>query len=392
MFRFAYHLAGNREDAEDLVQTAFLQLHRTLERGAEPANPRAWLVVVVKRRAFNLWRDRRDTPSDQIETLATALVDAPNDAPDELEKVRATLWSLPESQHQAFVLRHWSGLSHAEIASVLNTTPAAVESLLVRARAAVIAEDGSDEACMAIRARLCEGAALAPLQVRHLETCRRCSTARSRLARATGIAAAMVLVPRAHVAQALAGTIPGFTAKAALAGAATSGTGASGAAVTGAAGKTGLIAKGALAAVALAGTAGVLHAHVGWSGGSPGPAFHHPLPVASRTALPGSSAEAPVHWVLSGSLHVAGDLDPHRADHDARFRRAHSNDADTGTASSGSGGSSDISQGGDGQTSANQGSGAQQSNGGDGSGADSSGGQDSGGSSAGGTGPGDSQS
>ena len=33
------------------------------------------------------------------------------------------LWTLPEAQHQAFVLRHWSGLSQNEIAQVLDTTP-----------------------------------------------------------------------------------------------------------------------------------------------------------------------------------------------------------------------------------------------------------------------------
>ena len=44
------------------------------------------------------------------------------------------LWTLPEPQHHAFVLRHWSGLSQNEIADVLETTPSAVESLLGRAR------------------------------------------------------------------------------------------------------------------------------------------------------------------------------------------------------------------------------------------------------------------
>ncbi len=50
------------------------------------------------------------------------------------------LWTLPENQHHAFVLRHWSGLSQNEIAEVLETTPSAVESLLVRARATLVAE------------------------------------------------------------------------------------------------------------------------------------------------------------------------------------------------------------------------------------------------------------
>ena len=384
VFRFAYHVCGNRADAEDLLQTAFLELHRFLLRGDEPANPRAWLVVVVKRRAFNLRRDRRDAPSDQLETLAGAIAEAP-DASDQLAKVRATLWSLPEAQHQAFVLRHWSGLSYDEIASVLSTTPAAVESLLVRSRAAVMAEDGADEACIAVRERLCEGAPLAPLQMRHLDTCRRCSTARSRLAQATGIAAAMLLVPRAHVAQALASTIPGFTAKAAMAGAAGSaGSAGPGAAVAGA-GKAGLVAKGAIAAVALVGTAGAIHSHVGRQGGSSGPAFHHAALIAPVAA--NSSGSHPKRDSTAGvSVGADTDAQRHHEDHRAGAGRT-GEGGSTGSVTGGSDGSSVSSQGSDGQGPSDQGSGAQPSGGG-GSGTDSSSdgsssSQDSGGSSQG---------
>lgn len=387
MFRFAYHMCGNREDAEDLVQTAFLELHRQLAHDAEPTNPGAWLAVVVKRRAFNLRRDRREAPSDQMESLAGAATDAP-DAAEQLEKVRATLWSLPEAQHQAFVLRHWSGLSYEEIASVLDTTPAAVESLLVRARAAVMAEDGADEACVAVRARLCEGASLAPLQLRHLETCRRCSAAGSRLAGATSVAAAMLLVPRAHVAQALASTIPGFTAKAALVGAAGSGTGASGAAVSGA-GKVGLVAKGAIAAVALAGTAGAIHAHVGWPTGWSASRSHHPAPAASTSRDAGSfGARHASRSVPGGSIPVFAHLDPTRAkernadagDTSGSGGAGDSSGSDGGATGAGSDGGSGTTQGSDGQGSGDQGSGTQQS-GGDGSGGGSGGGSSGDGSS-----------
>jgi RNA polymerase sigma-70 factor (ECF subfamily) len=385
VFRFAYHVSGNREDAEDLVQTAFLELHRQLARGDEPANPRAWLVVVVKRRAFNLRRDRREAPSDRMETLAGSAGDAP-DAVAQLATVRATLWSLPEAQHQAFVLRHWSGLSYEEIAGVLNTTPAAVESLLVRARAAVMAEDGADEACMAVRARLCEGASLAPPQLQHLETCRRCSAAGSRLATATGIAAAMLLVPRAHVAQALASTIPGFTAKAALGGAAASGAGTSGAAAAGA-GKAGLAAKAAIAAVALAGTAGAVHSHLGWPAASPTRALDHPTPLAA-TSIGSTASVAPDRSrpVPGGTVSIVDHRDPTGGDRtagsgggDARSSDggATSSGSDGGTTTGGSDGGTSTTGGSGGQGTGDQGSGPQQSDGGDssggGSGGDSSG-------------------
>ncbi|HEX2588093.1 MAG TPA: sigma-70 family RNA polymerase sigma factor, partial [Gaiellales bacterium] len=49
VFAFALHLCGSREDAEDIVQTAYLQAFRALSAGEQLVNPRAWLMVVVRR-------------------------------------------------------------------------------------------------------------------------------------------------------------------------------------------------------------------------------------------------------------------------------------------------------------------------------------------------------
>src|SRR5262249_16331673 len=51
---YAYELRGNSQDAEDLVQAAFLNAHRALDRGQVPHMPRLWL----RRIAENLWRER----------------------------------------------------------------------------------------------------------------------------------------------------------------------------------------------------------------------------------------------------------------------------------------------------------------------------------------------
>jgi DNA-directed RNA polymerase specialized sigma24 family protein len=76
--------------------------------------PGAFLATTVKRRAINLAARRRAEPdSDRGEETA-----APNngtDAAPELARIQALLYSPPEPQHQAFVLRHWSGLSNREI-------------------------------------------------------------------------------------------------------------------------------------------------------------------------------------------------------------------------------------------------------------------------------------
>jgi RNA polymerase sigma-70 factor (ECF subfamily) len=234
-FRYALHLTGRREDAEDVVQHVFLQAHAMLLGGRELVNPRAWLIKATKHRSLNLLRDRRDTPTAEVDA-SVPFASGESEA-EALAEVRAALWSLPESQHHAFVLRHWSGLSQDEIAEVLATTPGAVESLLVRARATLVAErEETDSECAGVRSRLARMLAPTPAHEAHLAGCRRCRTAQSRLLRASEFATAFAVVPSPHVLGALASAIPGFGASGAAAGASATGaavgTGGGGAAVS----------------------------------------------------------------------------------------------------------------------------------------------------------------
>ena len=247
VFAFGLHLCGSRSDAEDLVQIAFLHAHRALLRGERLVNPRAWLITVVKRQAFNRWRDRREIPSSASMPVASSVDD--DSAVDELARVRLLLYSLPEAQHQAFVLRHWSGLSNREIAGVLDTSESSVESLLVRARAAIVASGPAEEECFALRRRLTDNRELTPAQSSHVARCKGCARAHQRLTRAAAAVVVLGLVPRAHVAQALASAVPGFAGTAGVGAGTASGAGLV-AKVTGT--KTAIAAVGSLLAVAAA--------------------------------------------------------------------------------------------------------------------------------------------
>jgi len=301
-FRYALHLTGRREDAEDVVQHVFLQAHATLLGGRELVNPRAWLIKATKHRSLNLLRDRRDTPSAEVEA-SVPFASGENEAAA-LAEVRAALWSLPESQHHAFVLRHWSGLSQDEIADVLATTPGAVESLLVRARATLVAErEEADSECAGVRSRLARMLVPTPAHEAHLAACRRCRTARSRLMRASEFATAFALVPSPHVLTALGSAIPGFGASGAAAGAsatgAAAGTGGGGAAVStvSAATKAGLLTKVAIAATTAAVAVTAVHplrtavTH----------ALFHQAPARAAAPAPKRAAAHPVSARAAGS-------------------------------------------------------------------------------------------
>jgi RNA polymerase sigma factor (sigma-70 family) len=307
-FRYALHLTGRREDAEDVVQHVFLQAYAMLESGRGLASPRAWLIKATKHRALNLIRDRHDAPVAEIEqpTRSAALA-AEAEA---LADVRAVLWSLPQPQHHAFVLRHWSGLSQDEIADVLATTPHAVESLLVRARAALVAErEAGDPECAGVRRRLARMREPTRAQSSHVAECRRCRTARSRLLRASGHAAAFALVPGPGVLHGLAASVPGFGASAVGVGG--GGAAASAASAASAATKTGIATKIAVAATTAAVAVTAVHplrsavthtilrpAPPPAAASAPAPrtappaAAPHPGPSRTRTAAAGRAGHA----------------------------------------------------------------------------------------------------
>lgn len=301
-FRYAVHLTGRRADAEDIVQQVFLQAYRHLESGRELVSPRAWLLTAVKHRAFNLARDRREVPVD-APVVAVESRDASGDEAAQLAEVRGMLWTLPEPQHHAFVLRHWSGLSQNEIADVLETTPSAVESLLGRARLTLLrAHDTASDACSQVRSRLLESTEnLGGEDLAHLGTCRPCRQAHDRLMRAANVAGALALVPGTHVAHSIAGLVPGFSAHAATStAAAVGGAGGAGAGATGvstglattttaatATAKVAVVAKAAVAVVAASAAVGAV------------PSAHHALAalIAAHARTPPSAS---THHANSG--------------------------------------------------------------------------------------------
>ncbi len=217
LYGYARFLTPSVQDAEDLVQVTFMQAYRSLEAGDEFEHPRAWLMTTMRRRAFNLARDRRDVASDELSSQAD-IADVSSSAAlnEQIAAVRTALEQLPESQRHAFVLRHWSGLSAQEIAEVMDTSEPSVQSLLSRARATLRSD--------------------------------------RKLARATEAITASIFVPTQRLTDKLGELIPGFGSGEGT----VAGTGALAAGTIGA-GKAAMAIKGALAVVAATGVLAVGH-------------------------------------------------------------------------------------------------------------------------------------
>jgi RNA polymerase sigma factor (sigma-70 family) len=134
---YCLHQLGSREEAEDAVQSTFLNAFRGLKRGIDPEFESAWLYkiaenVCLTRRRSSFRRRRIESPGD-LDTMQDVL---PSHAPDNDELIRLpeALGEMPQQQRRALLLREWQGLSYKEIAAELELSQAAVETLLFRAR------------------------------------------------------------------------------------------------------------------------------------------------------------------------------------------------------------------------------------------------------------------
>ena len=148
IFRIAQHITQNREDAEDVMQDAFVKAFEKLDQFQGNSKFYTWLVRIAVNESLMRLRKRRTGKMVSIdEDLKTEEGSVPRDfadwAPDpeqnynraELAEIlRKTIQGLPPGFRVVFVLRDVDGLSTEETAETLGLSIPAVKSRLLRAR------------------------------------------------------------------------------------------------------------------------------------------------------------------------------------------------------------------------------------------------------------------
>jgi RNA polymerase sigma-70 factor (ECF subfamily) len=134
-------LLRNEQDAEDVVQEAYLRAFKSFD-GFRGSNGRAWLLTIVRNTYYTFLKKNRavdlTTPfADEIHAIghesaspATILEHA-----EDAELIRKAMDALPAESREILALRHQEGLSYQEIADIAQIPPGTVMSRLARARA-----------------------------------------------------------------------------------------------------------------------------------------------------------------------------------------------------------------------------------------------------------------
>lgn len=144
IFRLAFRMTGNEQDAEDVVQETFLRAYRQLSRYEARSSFSTWLYRIASNYALDLIRTRRrhnekrEHGAEERDILQS--IAGSNPGPDRVfysgqvtEHVNAALNELTAQERTAFVLRHFEGLSIAEIGETLGTGTNATKHSIFRA-------------------------------------------------------------------------------------------------------------------------------------------------------------------------------------------------------------------------------------------------------------------
>ncbi|SRR6266852_655315 len=145
IFRLAFRMMENEQDAEEIVQETFLRAYRALDGFESRANFGTWIYRIALNRCYDVLAQRKARPvtqpqedpeaPDLIEQIPTT---NPNQERRVLSqeigvRVRSAMEQLTTGERIAFTLRHFEGRSIEEIAQVLNVREGVAKNRVHRA-------------------------------------------------------------------------------------------------------------------------------------------------------------------------------------------------------------------------------------------------------------------
>jgi RNA polymerase sigma-70 factor (ECF subfamily) len=138
---YAFRMLGSQDSAEDIAQETFLRLWTHADRWqSDKASLSTWLHRIAHNLCIDMMRKDKSSKTDEY---ADEMVDPrlgaeqQQESDERYQRLQSALMMLPERQRSALVLTHYQGLGNQAVASIMDLSVDALESLLARARRAV---------------------------------------------------------------------------------------------------------------------------------------------------------------------------------------------------------------------------------------------------------------
>jgi RNA polymerase sigma-70 factor (ECF subfamily) len=135
LFAIAYGILQNREEAEDVVQDSLIKAWKMRWRVRDPEKFPAWLSMIARHRAHDVFRKRRPVPFNH-EIIHTSGATAPDTAAID-RQLSSALATLPELHRAALTLRYFEEMDYRSIENTLGLTNGALRGILGRALASL---------------------------------------------------------------------------------------------------------------------------------------------------------------------------------------------------------------------------------------------------------------
>jgi len=129
-------LDGDKDDAADALQEAFIRAYDSLASCRDPDRFKAWMFRIVSNQCHNVRKRRRGHLSLEraVDRGEEPTAKADDERSDIGEVLELAMKSLTEEQREAFILKHVDGRSYAEIAEMLAVGEDALKMRVYRAR------------------------------------------------------------------------------------------------------------------------------------------------------------------------------------------------------------------------------------------------------------------
>jgi len=129
VYNLCYRMLGNRADAQDATQDAFVKVYRSLDKFGGRAKLSTWIYRITMNHCIDRLRRKRLKTVEISEMQAS-----PKRNHDTRIALEEAISTLSPSYRSVFVLHDIQGFRHAEIAEILKITPGSSKSLLHRSR------------------------------------------------------------------------------------------------------------------------------------------------------------------------------------------------------------------------------------------------------------------
>lgn len=136
MYNVGYRIVNNADEAQDVLQEAFISAFRNLEFYRGDATFGAWLKRIVIHKAINCLKKRRleRFPEDENWDVGQPVEDEAEAFPHSAETVRKAIEELPDGYRSVLSLYLIEGYDHAEIGEILGISESTSKSQFNRSK------------------------------------------------------------------------------------------------------------------------------------------------------------------------------------------------------------------------------------------------------------------